>query len=138
MIKIKNLTKIYNSDKPVVALDSVSIDLPSKGLVFIVGKSGSGKSTLLNILGCLDNLTEGSIIADNIEINSLNDEDAAKYRNEYVGFIFQDYCLLDNLTVKENINLAFNIQNKIDDVLVNDLDGSGIKSPGGIFGKKKK
>ena len=111
MILIKNLSKVYPGEHPVTALDNINIDLPNKGMVFIIGKSGSGKTTFLNVLGCLDNATSGDIFADNIHVNRLSEAETSKYRNEYLGFIFQDYCLIDNLTVEENISLSLKLQN---------------------------
>lgn len=114
MIKIENLCKNYYSKKKLVceALKNVSFNLPDKGIVFIVGKSGSGKSTLLNLLGGLDSLTSGDIIADNKAYSSFKNNDYDTFRNIYAGFIFQDYCLVKFLTVKENIKLGLSLQNK--------------------------
>lgn len=116
MIQISNLTKVYKSKKKNnhKALDNVSLTLPNNGLVFIIGKSGSGKSTLLNLLGGLDNTTSGSIIVDGNDITTFKESDLADYRNNHIGFIFQDYHLLDELTVYENIVLSLNL-NKLED-----------------------
>ncbi len=116
MIEIKNITKIYKSKKKNnhKALDNVSLTLPDNGLVFVIGKSGSGKSTLLNLLGGLDNTTSGSIIVDGNDITTFKESDLADYRNNHIGFIFQDYHLLDELTVYENIVLSLNL-NKLED-----------------------
>ena len=105
MIKITNLTKIFSSKKKykVIALDDVNLTLPDKGLVFVVGKSGSGKSTLLNMIGALDSPTNGTIIADGNEITKFNSHEANAYRSSYVGFVFQDYHLLNELNVEQNI-----------------------------------
>lgn len=113
MIQIENLTKVYERNNA-PALNGVSFSLPDKGFVFIVGKSGSGKSTLLNLLGGLDNLTAGEIIADGNKFSELSVNGFDNYRNSYVGFIFQDFCLMESLTVRENIELSLNLQNKID------------------------
>ena len=111
MITVKNLTKVYtdHDKKSLTALKNISFKLPDKGLVFITGKSGSGKSTLLNLLGGLDNITKGDIIADGNRFSKFTPLDYDKYRNSYIGFIFQDYCLLDDLTVYENIELGMNL-----------------------------
>ena len=108
MIQIKNLTKIYDSKKAdkTVALSDLSFSLPSKGMVFIIGKSGSGKSTLLNILACLDAATKGSIKFNNLELTKLNSNKLNDFRAHEIGFIFQHYYLLNDLTVKENILLS--------------------------------
>ena len=95
MITVKNLTKVYtdHDKKSLTALKNISFKLPDKGLVFITGKSGSGKSTLLNLLGGLDNITKGDIIADGNRFSKFTPLDYDKYRNSYIGFIFQDYCI---------------------------------------------
>lgn len=116
MIEIKNLTKIYKSKKKSnhKALDNISLTLPNNGLVFVIGKSGSGKSTLLNLLGGLDSATEGSIVVDGNEITKYGESHLASYRNNHIGFIFQDYHLLDELTVYENIVLSLNLNRQED------------------------
>ncbi len=129
MIKIDNLTKIYKSKKKNnhKALDNINLTLPNSGLVFIIGKSGSGKSTFLNLLGGLDNTTSGSIIVDGNEITKFNESELSHYRNNHIGFIFQDYHLLDELTVYENIVLSLNL-NKLEDtgLVLNALDKVGL------------
>lgn len=90
MIEIKNITKVYKSKKKSnhKALDCINLTLPNNGLVFVIGKSGSGKSTLLNLLGGLDNITNGSIIVDGNDITKFNERDLSNYRNNHIGFIF--------------------------------------------------
>ncbi len=125
MIEIRNLSKIYNSKKnnEVVALDNISITFPENGLVFILGKSGSGKSTLLNVLGGLDTPTTGEIIVNGQSSAEFKKSDFDLYRNTYVGFVFQEYNLLDDLNVSNNVLIAANLQKnndlskKLDDVL---------------------
>ena len=116
MIHINNLTKIYKSKKKIQhkALDNINLTLPNHGLVFVIGKSGSGKSTLLNLLGGLDNITSGNIIIDGNDITKFNERELSNYRNNHIGFIFQDYHLLDELTVHENIVLSLKL-NRIED-----------------------
>ena len=111
MIEIKNLTKIYKSKHKIdcKALDNISFSLPDKGLVFIVGKSGSGKSTLLNMISGLDSFTSGDIIADGNSFNEMSKTDFDKYLSSYVGFVFQDYRLIDDFTIKQNIQIALDI-----------------------------
>lgn len=118
MIFIKELTKKYKSKNRRIctALDKVSLTLPDSGMVFIIGKSGSGKSTLLNMIGGLDGFDSGAIVADGNDLSSFKDRDFYKYRASYVGFIFQDYHLIDELTVEENVRLEAEIAN------VNDID----------------
>lgn len=134
MIKIEQLTKIYkvNRKKHCCALNNVSFVLPDRGMVFIVGKSGSGKSTLLNLLGGLDKPTSGQIFSDNIEITKLSGRGLTKYRSSYVGFVFQDYHVIDKLTVEENVTLTLNSKNedyssKVDNIL-NKLEIQDLKN----------
>lgn len=112
MIKVENLRKIYNPEKKSssVGLYHVTFTLPSKGMVFVVGKSGSGKSTLLNILGGLDSSSGGTIIVDGNDFSNFTEKDFDNYRNIYLGFIFQDFHLIESLTIKENIKLALDLQ----------------------------
>lgn len=103
MIELENINKIYKlkKDNPTIALDNISLKLPSKGLIFLVGKSGSGKSTLLNLLGCLDKPTSGKITFNGKELNKLKGKKLDTYRNTYIGFVFQDYNLLEKFNVKK-------------------------------------
>lgn len=116
MIEIKELTKIYKSRKgeTCVALDHISFSLPDNSFVFIVGKSGSGKSTLLNMLGCLDTISSGDIIENGKSLANLKESEQTFYRNSTIGFIFQDFHLLDNLTIFENIMLSLQLQGEND------------------------
>lgn len=122
MIRIEQLYKRYviNGNQDVIALSDIDLALPNKGLVFIIGKSGSGKTTLLNMLGCLDKPTSGKIIADGTEVSNMDDNTASSYRNDYVGFIFQDFCLIDSLNVEENIKIALDLKDQNDEGLVNE------------------
>ena len=112
MIQIKSLNKIYKSKKrrQCHALSDVNLTLGDKGLVFVLGKSGSGKSTLLNLIGGLDNVTSGSIEVDGNDLAKFKEKDFCNYRNTHIGFIFQDYHLIDELTVYENIVLSLNLR----------------------------
>ena len=125
MISVVKLTKIYDSkvkgQTPVKALNSISFNLPDTGLVFITGKSGSGKSTLLNLLGGLDGITKGDIIADGNKFSTFSQADYDSYRNSYLGFIFQDYCLIEDLTVRQNIELVLDLNRRKDDGVVQSL-----------------
>ena len=118
MIKVEHLTKIYKSSskQSCKALDDVSFELPNKGMVFIIGKSGSGKSTLLNMLGGLDNSTDGNIYVDNIKFSEMRTKNSFdQFRNSYMGFVFQDYYLMEMLTVFENVKFALDLQHEQDD-----------------------
>ena len=114
MIQITNLKKDYTSKTGVTtnALKSINLNIGEKGLVFIIGKSGSGKSTLLNVLGGLDNITKGQILINNKDLTKFNEKELDSYRNTYVGFVFQDFNLLEQYSVSENIELANSLQGK--------------------------
>ena len=120
MIKITALNKFYKSKKRKVchALKNISITLPDNGLVFVLGKSGSGKSTLLNLIGGLDSISSGSIEVDGNDLATFKEKDFCNYRNTHIGFIFQDYHLIDELTVYENIALSLNLRQIEDKNLV--------------------
>ena len=145
MIRINNLTKIYKSKRRsrCKALDNINLTLPNKGLVFVLGKSGSGKSTLLNLIGGLDNITKGSIIVDGNNISYFNEKEFCDYRNTHIGFIFQDYHLIDELTVYENIVLSLNLRKIEDRGLVRnalkrvDLVGYEDRYPGELSGGER-
>ena len=105
-MKIQNLTKVYKTEYELVkALDDMTLDLPQKGLVFIVGVSGSGKSTLMNMLSGVDRPTSGDVIVGDKSLFSDDKKQLFGYRNSYVGLIFQDYNLIEDLNVYDNIKL---------------------------------
>ena len=106
-IIVKDVSKVYgeNSNK-VIANDAISFDINEGEFVVILGPSGAGKSTLLNIMGGMDNASEGSINVFGKEIVGLNEDELTKYRREDIGFVFQFYNLIPNLTVLENVELA--------------------------------
>ena len=112
MLETRELTKIYKTKKgvAVTALDKVSLKFSEKGMVFLLGKSGSGKSTLLNLLGGLDGYQSGEIIIKGVSSKDFKQKHFDSYRNTYVGFIFQEYNLLDDFTVGANIALAIELQ----------------------------
>lgn len=114
MLEIKNVTKVYRTKGGVdtKALDDVSIAFPETGLVFLLGKSGSGKSTLLNVCGGLDEPTSGEVIVKGKSSKSFSGSDFDSYRNTFVGFIFQEYNVLDEFNVEDNIALALELQGK--------------------------
>ena len=114
MIELKNVSKTYKSkkSKSTKALDDVSISFDSKGMTFILGKSGSGKSTLLNVLGGLDKYDEGDIIILGKISKDFTQADFDSYRNTYVGFIFQEFNILEDYDVYQNIMLALQLQQK--------------------------
>ncbi len=122
MLELKNLKKYYklkNGDLNEV-LKGITLKFDNKGMTFILGKSGSGKTTLLNLLGGLDKITRGDILVDGKSMNAFTENDYNLYRNNYVGFIFQDYNNIEEYTVLENILLGCDIQNKKVDMVVLD------------------
>lgn len=135
MLEIKNLTKIYKTSRKTscVAINNISLTFPSTGMIFIIGKSGSGKSTLLNMIGTLDNITSGDIIVDGKSFSLFNNRKMQEYRCSYLGFIFQDFLLLEEFTVKENIELALDIASVKDDEITEKI----IKKVG-LTGKEDK
>ncbi len=111
MLRLKNIVKRYAAKGGTIeALNDVSVDFPERGMVFLLGKSGSGKSTLLNIAGGLDAPDEGELIVGGKSSAQFTREDYDSYRNTYVGFVFQEYNILNELTVAENIALAVELQ----------------------------
>ncbi len=131
MIRFENVSKEYRSKKggSTKALTDININLNNKGLIFIIGKSGSGKSTLLNILGGLDSKTSGKIYIDNKDIDSFKEKDFDSYRNTYIGFIFQDFNLLEEYNVFDNVMLSAKLQKKKVDKeeILNLLNRLGLK-----------
>ena len=106
-IVVKNLVKEYGTDNnKVIANDNISFEIDEGEFVVILGPSGAGKSTLLNIIGGMDSATSGSINVFGKEIVGLSDKELTKYRREDIGFVFQFYNLIPNLTVLENVELA--------------------------------
>jgi putative ABC transport system ATP-binding protein len=106
MYEIKELTKIYSMDKVrVIALNAVSFVVPDAAVVSIMGRSGSGKSTLLRQMGLLDSPTTGSIIFDGKDVTELPEGERAKLRLRYLGYVFQEYALLGELTTLQNVYL---------------------------------
>lgn len=104
-ISLQNIKKTYGSKKAQIALNGIDISLNNGEMVALIGRSGSGKSTLLNILGGLDKADCGKYIYKNKDVSHLSPNEWAKFRYNRVGFIVQNYALLDNLTVYENVSL---------------------------------
>jgi len=106
MITLKNVSRSFNTDSgTVTAVDDISLSVPDSTFAAIVGKSGSGKSTLLGLLGALDRPSSGIIEVDGKNIAALNDHSLIKYRRSAIGYIFQSYNLVPNLTALENVML---------------------------------
>lgn len=106
MLEVKNLVKTFKSgDNEVTAVKDVSFKVKDGEFASIIGKSGSGKSTLLSLLGALDNPTSGKIVVGGKDITKLRDRDLTAYRRKKIGFVFQNYNLIPNLTALENVML---------------------------------
>ena len=109
-IEFKNVCKEYNTGEvSIKALKKASFEIEKGELVVIIGPSGAGKTTCLNILGGIDTLTSGEVIVDEVKINKLKGRKLVKYRREDVGFVFQFYNLVQNLTARENVELGYEI-----------------------------
>lgn len=146
MLEIRDLCKVYRPKKgvPVTAVDHISLRLPDQGMVFLLGKSGSGKSTLLNLLGGLDTYDSGDILIKGTSTKTFRQQEFDSYRNTYVGFIFQEYNVLEEFTVGANIGLALELQGKkATDEQINailqqvDLTGFGARRPNELSGGQK-
>lgn len=134
MIKLKNICKTYitTNGYNTKALNNINIDFDEQGMTFILGKSGSGKTTLLNIIGGLDSYEYGEIIISETSSKNFCTQDFDSYRNSYVGFIFQDFNLLEDYNVYDNILISLQLQQKKRneeniDKLLHDLELSDFK-----------
>lgn len=106
MLTIKNLTKVFRTTEvETIALNNVNIEVADREFVAIMGPSGCGKSTLLNILGLLDNPTEGQYFLGETEVGSLSEKERTAVRKGNIGFVFQSFNLIDELNVEENVEL---------------------------------
>lgn len=123
-IEIKKLNKIFNEGKAneCEALKNISLSIDNGELIAIKGKSGAGKSTLLHIIGCIDKMTSGKYILDDIDISKLSNSELAKYRNSKFGYIMQDFGLIHDETVYENIILPLLFSNKKIDIKKKSLE----------------
>ena len=148
MLEVRNLSKIYKSKNKdgvdTKALDGVSLSFAETGMVFLLGKSGSGKSTLLNICGGLDSPTSGEVIVKGRSSKDFSQTDFDSYRNTFVGFIFQEYNILNEFSVEDNIALALELQGKpkdkkaIAELLAQvDLSGYAKRKPNTLSGGQK-
>lgn len=106
LVEVKDICKIYNpGENEVRALDHVDVTIEENEFVAIIGHSGSGKSTLMNMLGCLDVPTSGSYFLHGQDVSSMTDDELSDIRNKEIGFIFQGFNLIPNLTAEENVEL---------------------------------
>lgn len=131
VLKKENLKKYYGVNTNITkAVDGISFSVLEGEFVAIMGASGSGKTTLLNCVSTIDTVTSGHIFVDNRDITTVKEDDLADFRRENLGFIFQDFNLLDTLTIEENISLSLIINNentnKVDEKVKNIADKLGI------------
>ena len=113
MLQVQNIEKYYGSKSNVTqALDRVSFDVEAGEFLAIMGASGSGKTTLLNCISTIDTISAGKILLDGVSVADLSESELAKFRRERLGFVFQDFNLLDTLTVEENIGLALSLNHQ--------------------------
>lgn len=130
LIKVRDMYKIYNpGENEVHALDGVSLDVYEGEFVAIIGHSGSGKSTLMNMLGCLDVPTQGTYILNGRDVSRLTDNELSNVRNNQIGFIFQGFNLIPNLTALENVELPL-IYRKVDRATRRKLSVEALKRVG--------
>ena len=116
-IEMRHCFKRYTSgESEIIANNDVSFEIEKGELVIILGASGSGKSTILNILGGMDTVSEGEVIVDGVDIVKLSDRERTLYRRNDIGFVFQFYNLIPNLTARENVELALEIVRGAKDV----------------------
>lgn len=145
MLELKNVSKFYKTkSSDVTALDGVDLYFEETGMVFVTGKSGSGKTTLLNVIGGLDNFTSGEILIKGKSTDTFSKSDYDSYRNTYVGFVFQEYNLLDEMTIEQNLSLALKLQGKqcdseeISKILQSvDLHGVALRHPQELSGGQR-
>ena len=123
MLQVKNLTKTFKSHRSYQkALDDVNVSFPEKGMVFIIGKSGSGKSTLLNMMAGLASPDKGEVLFNGRNVTRMKEKELDSYHYQDIAFIFQNYCIMEELTVEENVALGkeenpSHIKEEIQDVL---------------------
>lgn len=132
ILSVENIEKYYgNKDNITKAIDNISFNVFEGEFVGIMGPSGSGKTTLLNCISTIDNVSSGNIIINNQDINRLKSKQLDKFRQNELGFIFQDFNLLDTLTIHENIALALTInktkKSEIDNKVINISKELGIE-----------
>ena len=123
IIKVRGATKQYGNKGAICrALYQVDLDIYSSEFVAIMGPSGSGKTTLLNIMSSIDKPTKGKVEIDGKVIDTLSEKEVARFRRDTVGFVFQDFNLLDNMTIKDNIALPLTLNNVKSDLILKKVD----------------
>ena len=122
MLKVTNLNKQYKAHKNTFKiLDNISLEVKKGEFISIMGPSGAGKTTLLNILSSVDRPTGGKVYYDNKNIYNMNNKELSKFRRDNIGFIFQDYNLLDSMSIEDNIALPLVISNTKQDIIKNEV-----------------
>ncbi|MGG5371208.1 ABC transporter ATP-binding protein [Enterococcus sp. AZ196] len=112
--KIRNLSKIYGTkESQVVALDNITLDIPKNRFIVVLGESGSGKSTLLNLIGCMDKPSSGKILFEGKDLTKLSKTQMTEFRKNKIGFVFQSYNLLPDLSALENVEFSTELVNKM-------------------------
>ncbi|MDH4318303.1 MAG: ABC transporter ATP-binding protein, partial [Desulfobulbaceae bacterium] len=133
MIRVENIRKKYRTgSQDIHVLNGVNLEIRENEFAAIMGKSGSGKSTLLHVLGCLDHPDEGIYYFDGRDMLSASDDERAKVRSETIGFVFQSFNLIPELTIIENVSLPFNYRNdsrkKVDFLVRQAIEQVGLSS----------
>lgn len=123
MMKIKDISKIYDelTESPTYSLKKVSLEIRKKDFLCVMGPSGSGKTTFINCISTIDTPTSGDVIIEGQSIHEMSEKDMSLLRNKDIGFIFQDYQLIDYLTIQENILFPLSLQGKNDLNKVKDI-----------------
>ena len=112
VLKVNNLKKYYGNNTNITkALNNILFTVSNNEFLSIMGASGSGKTTLLNTISTIDSVTSGNIIINGVDITNLKEEELSNFRKENLVFVFQDFNLLDTLTIKENLTLFFQLIN---------------------------
>ncbi|MEM3352659.1 MAG: ABC transporter ATP-binding protein [Saccharolobus sp.] len=132
IIRLKNITKEYEGKVKTIALNNINLEINEGEFIAILGPSGSGKTTLLLILGILDRPTQGKVYVNNKDVTRMSDSEISKIRNEYIGFVFQNYNLIPRLTVFQNVELPLVARGipkkKREDIVIEALKLVGIES----------
>ncbi|MEM0015701.1 MAG: ABC transporter ATP-binding protein [Saccharolobus sp.] len=132
IIRLENITKEYEGNVKTTALNNINLEINEGEFIAILGPSGSGKTTLLLILGILDRPTQGKVYVNNKDVTRMSDSEISKIRNEYIGFVFQNYNLIPRLTVFQNVELPLVARGipkkKREDIVIEALKLVGIES----------
>ncbi|ADX82455.1 ABC transporter related protein [Sulfolobus islandicus HVE10/4] len=143
VIRLENVTKIYEGNVKTVALRDINLSIDEGEFISILGPSGSGKSTLLSILGILDRPSQGKVYIYEMDVTKLSDDEISKIRNEYIGFVFQNFNLIQRLSVLQNVELPLVARGipkkKREEIAINslklvELDGVINKRPSELSG----